>query len=329
MTALQDRLRVRVRSITYLGDFINGYEVVDPEGRDLPPFTAGAHVDLHFRDGRIRQYSLCSPPNERHRYMFAVQREDQGRGGSKAIFEKVHVGRILTISLPRNNFPLVPSARHHLFLAGGIGITPIVAMILHLEATGGAYTLHYSTRSRGRTAFIDELAPLAAAGKVHIHHDGGDPTRGARLEDILRVRPEGTCLYYCGPSGYMAAVKAASSHWPREAVHCEHFTAPPGSAASMLHDAADSDISVGFQIKLASSGAVFDIPNDKSIVSVLRENGINVATSCESGVCGTCRTRYLAGVPEHRDLILSDEEKLKHVLICCARSRTPMLVLDL
>lgn len=330
MAVSQDRLRVRVRSITYQGDFINAYEVVDLEGGELPAFTAGAHVDLYFRDGRVRQYSLASDPRERRRYVFAVQREENGRGGSKAIFDMVHVGRELSISAPRNNFPLSPDARHHLFLAGGIGITPIMSMIRHLEATGGRYTLHYSTRTRARTAFQEELSPLEAQGKVRLYHDGGDPTRGLNIAETLKGRADGTHLYYCGPSGYMAAIKAASAHWPARAVHCEYFTAPAGDLAGPVADGdADSAIGVGFQVRINSTGTVYDVPNDKSIATVLRENGIDVPTSCESGLCGTCRTRYLAGTPEHRDHILSEEEKIRDVLICCARSRTPMLVLDL
>src|SRR5258708_1320512 len=148
-----DRLLVQVRSSTYLAENINAYEVVDPGGGHLPSFGSGSHIDLYFRDGRIRQYSLCSAPSERYHYVFAVQRELNGRGGSRAIFERVHVGRILVISRPRNNFPLVANADRHLFLAGGIGITPIMSMIRELQASGGKFRLHYCTRSREKTAF--------------------------------------------------------------------------------------------------------------------------------------------------------------------------------
>ncbi len=188
------RLRVCVRSITYEGEYINAYEVVDPEGKRMPAFTAGAHVDLYFRDGRIRQYSLCNDPAERDRYVFGVQREAQGRGGSIAIFEKVHVGRILTISEPRNNFPLAESARHHLLLAGGIGVTPTMAMIHRLERVGADWTLHYCTRTPGKTAFRGRLAPLARKGRVHFHHDNGVPADGLDIAKLLKKPRAGTHL---------------------------------------------------------------------------------------------------------------------------------------
>lgn len=327
------RLLVRVRSITYEGEDINAYEVVDPEGRELPPFAPGSHIDLYFRDQRVRQYSLCGDPQERHHYVFAVQREPEGRGGSKAIFERVHVGRILTISEPRNNFPLRPEARRHLLLAGGIGVTPMMAMIHHLRRAGTEFTLHYCTRSPERTAFADQLRPLVKEGCALIHWDGGDPSRGLDIPATLREYRDGTHLYYCGPRGFMAAVAAASVHWPAGTTHCEYFTAPASETATAPGPEGPGDIDgaigVGFQVRVASTGQTFDVPNDKSIVQVLREHGIEVPTSCESGLCGTCRTRYLEGQPEHRDYILDEREKETEVLICCARSKSPLLVLDL
>lgn len=325
------RLLVRVRSITYEGESINAYEVVDPQGGELPPFTPGSHIDLYFRDQRVRQYSLCGDPSDRRRYVFAVQREPEGRGGSRAIFERVHVGRILTISEPRNNFPLRPQARRHLLLAGGIGITPMMSMIHHLRRAGAEFTLHYCARSPERTAFADQLRPLVQDGRACIHWDGGDPSRGLDLAGTLRDYREGTHLYYCGPRGFMAAVAAAAAHWPAGSTHCEYFTATAADPATEADPGGDVDgaIGVGFQVRVASSGRTFDVPNDKSIVQVLREHGIDVPTSCESGLCGTCRTRYLEGQPDHRDYILDEKEKETEVLICCARSKSPLLVLDL
>ena len=323
------RLQVRVRSITYEGEYINAYEVVDRDGKSLPAFTAGAHVDLYFRDGRIRQYSLCNDPAERDRYVFGVQREAQGRGGSIAIFEKVHVGRIITISKPRNNFPLAEAARHHLLLAGGIGMTPMMAMIHRLERFGADWTLHYCTRTPGKTAFRERLAPFARAGRVHFHHDNGVPADGLDVERLLQKPRAGTHLYYCGPAGFMAAVAKSCAHWPRGTVHFEHFSVPEAQVADGAAMPGVDRIAVGFQVKIASTGAVYDVPNDRSIVQVLREHGLEVATSCESGLCGTCRTRFLSGVPEHRDYVLDDDERQHYVMPCCARSRSPVLVLDL
>ena len=321
-----DRLRVRVRSITYQADWINAYEVVDSDNKDLPPFTAGSHIDIYFRDGRIRQYSLCNDPAERSRYMFAVQLEAHGRGGSRAIFERVHVGRVLTISCPRNNFPLHEDAEFHLLLAGGIGITPIMAMIHRLRRIGAAFQLHYCTRSPERAAFKSELTALETDGKAVFHYDGGVPAKGLNIARLLAERRLGTHLYACGPAGFIGAVRAGSVHWPKSSLHFELFASPSGESSDQQESASGGD--QAFRIRLARSGTVLDVPEDKSIVQVLREHGVDVATSCESGLCGTCRTRYLEGEPEHRDYVLDDNERREYVLICRSRSRSPLLVLD-
>jgi ferredoxin-NADP reductase/ferredoxin len=343
-----DLLSVRVLSVRYEAEDINSYELVDLHGGKLPAFTAGAHIDLHFRDGRIRQYSLCNDPRERHHYVVGILRDKAGRGGSVAIFEKVHAGRILTVSAPRNHFPLTEDADHHLLLAGGIGVTPMMAMMSQLRASNADFVLHYCTRSPERTAFRDRLAEPAYAGRVKLHHDGGDPRNGLDIVALLRQVPPRTHLYYCGPPAFMAAVRIASAHWPKGMVHFEYFkpssdlaSALPAMSAgastaaattSAMHIAGQGeadDIPVGFQVCIRSTGAVYDVPNDKSIVQVLREYGLDVTTSCESGLCGTCRTRYLEGAPEHRDFILDDDEKNQYVMICCARSKSQVLVLDL
>jgi len=325
-------LSVRVRSIVYQGDYINQYEVVDPDGGELPPFNAGDHIDLYFRDGRIRQYSLCNDPKERHRYIFAVLRDESGRGGSKAIFDLVHVGRILSISAPRSNFRLADNASRHLLLAGGIGVTPIMSMVRHLDNDGADYELHYCTRSPQQTAFQDELRELGASGRVHIHHDGGVPSRGLDIAGLLKVYQEGTHLYYCGPTGFMNAVKVASSHWPKGTVHFELFKVPEGDSPvpdTLMSDDADGVIGVGFKLQLAKSGGEYVVPADKSIIEVLRENGVEVETSCEAGLCRTCITRVLEGDPDHKDYVLDEDEQREYMLICCSRAKSPHLVLDL
>lgn len=327
------RLIARVRSITYQGEDLNEYELVDPEGRDLPPFTAGSHVDLYFRDGRVRQYSLCNPETERHRYRIVVQREMQGRGGSRAIFERVHVGRLLVISRPRNNFPLKRAPRH-LLIAGGIGITPLMSMAYSLDSANGDFVLHYCTRTPERTAFVPELQPWIRQGKAVLHHDGGDPKKGLRLGPLLVNYVPGTELYYCGPAGFMRAIAAAASHWPSDAVHSESFAPVTPNTASkaigpMSQTEIEGSISVGFQVKIASTKKIIEVPNDKTILQVLREHGLSVSSSCESGLCGTCRVRYLEGIPDHRDYILEDGEKERELLVCCSRSKSALLVLDL
>jgi vanillate O-demethylase ferredoxin subunit len=315
------RLTVRVRSIRYEAEGINAYELVHPDGAALPAFAAGAHIDVHLKKGLIRQYSLCNDPVERHRYRIAVLNEPDGRGGSRAMHREVRAGDLLTISKPRNNFPLASAARRHLLLAGGIGITPMLAMLFELRRGGVPFTLHYCTRSPARTAFLEELAPFLATGTVALHHDGGDPRNGLDLAETLKAYEPGTHLYYCGPPGFMAAVKVASAHWPKGSVHREYFT-PSDDTTRRSGGAA-------FKVKLVSSGAIFDVPADQTIVEVLRRNGVEIETSCEDGYCGTCMTRYLEGEPEHRDTVLDEEDRREYALICCARSKTPLLVLDL
>jgi vanillate O-demethylase ferredoxin subunit len=328
-----ERLIVRVRSITYQGEDLNEYELVDPEGAELPPFTAGSHIDLYFRDGRVRQYSLCNAESERHRYKIVVQREHQGRGGSKAIFERVHVGRRLVISKPRSSFSIFRAARRHILVAGGIGITPLISMALTLDAENQDFVLHYCSRSPARTALASELQSLVSRQKAHIHHDGGDPTKGLNLKALLDYHEPGSHLYFCGPTGFMRAVAAAAAHWPSGALHSESFNPlqhPTTSTAGIVSQSElDASISVGFQVKIASTGKLIEVPNDKSILQVLREHGIGVPSSCESGLCGTCRVAYLEGVPDHRDYILEDEQREKELLVCCSRSKTRLLVLDL
>jgi ferredoxin-NADP reductase len=216
---------LRVRSITYLAERINGYELIDPGGSDLPPFEAGAHISVRVGCELVRDYSLWNDPAERARYCIAVLRELDGRG-SREWHEKARVGDIVEVAPPRNNFPLAAEAAHHLLIAGGIGITPIMAMITVLRRQQADFRLHYCTRSPEETAFLDELAIPAAQGRVQFHHDGGDPAKGLDITATLREYRPGTHLYYCGPAGMMTTAETASRHWPAGTVHCEYFAGP-------------------------------------------------------------------------------------------------------
>ena len=315
-------MMLRVRSIIYLAEGINGYELVDPRGRDLPRFAAGAHVAVRHGEAAARDYSLWNDPAERRRYCIAVLREAHGQG-SRHWHEEVRVGDLVETSMPRNNFPLTDAAERYLLLAGGIGITPIMAMIAELRRRRAEYLLHYCTRSPEATAFRDELDLLAAQGRVRFHHDNGDPARGLDIAAVLRDAQPGTHLYYCGPAGMMRAAAAASADWPEGAVHCEYFTGPAASPPVPLGD------DHGFRVRLAKSGREYDIPAGETIIDVLRRHDIAVRTSCELGYCGSCLTRYVGGEPDHRDQILSDADRRHYVLICCSRSKTPVLELDL
>lgn len=312
---------LRVNTITNETDSIKTFELVDPEGLDLPVFSAGSHVDVTLPDGQLRQYSLCNSPAERQRYLLGVLRETSGRGGSRQMHDRLVAGDLLQVSMPRNNFPLDESASRHLLIAGGIGVTPLMAMVHRLQVLNADFALHYCTRDAAQTAFCGLLAADDVAPHVRFHHDGGVPGRGLDVAALLSNVAPGTHVYCCGPAGLMAAVKAASAHWPTSQVHFEHFSAPVASAAASG--------STAFEVEIASTGAVYPVPPDRSILSVLLDQGVLVDSSCEAGVCGTCTTRYLSGQPDHRDFVLSEAEQREHVMVCVSRSRSPRLKLDL
>jgi ferredoxin-NADP reductase len=315
-------LQLRVTSVTAETDDIRTIELVAPSGGPLPVFTAGAHIDWHLGHGLIRQYSLCNDPRETHRYEVAILKEKASRGGSVAA-HALRAGDVVEVSAPRNNFALADDAAFHLLLAGGIGVTPMMAMLAELQARNADFLLHYCSRSPQQTAFRDRLKPLAAQGKVIFHYDGGNPARGLDLRATLSAFAPGHHAYVCGPSGFLSAAKAAAAAWPEHAVHFEHFSAAPISEEDAVWDQKP------FQVKVKSTGKIVDVAAGQSIVSALRDAGIAVDTSCEDGFCGTCLTRYLAGEPVHRDAVLGESEKKSFVMICRARSRSPILVLDL
>jgi vanillate O-demethylase ferredoxin subunit len=294
------------------------------DGGPLPAFAAGSHIDLHLPGGLVRQYSLCNPPSETHRYRIGVLRDAAGRGGSRAVHDGLHEGDTLTISAPRNHFALARDAAHHLLLAGGIGITPVLCMAERLAVAGEAFSMHYCTRSRERTAFAGRIASSGFASAVTMHHDDGPEAQKFDLAGTLDRAPAGSHLYVCGPRGFMDAVldAARARGWPEERLHYEFFgaaVAPPSS-----DDGA-------FQVRIASSGAVVDVPAGTTVARALAACGIEVLTSCEQGVCGTCLTRVLEGEPDHRDSYLTPEEQAANdqFLPCCSRSRSPVMVLDL
>src|ERR1700686_2803698 len=226
-------MQLRVRSITYLAEDINGYELVDPNGRDLPRFSAGAHVGVRLGEPGWRDYSFWNDPAERRRYSIAVLREKLGEG-SRHLHDQIRVGDIVEVTLPRNHFPLAEGAERHLFLAGGIGITPIMAMLAELKRRRAEFRLYYCTRAPEKTAFREELDLLAAMGRAVFHYDGGDPAKALDIAALLREPQPGTHLYYCGPAGMRAAAAAASAHWPPGTVHCEYFSGPAAAPPARL-----------------------------------------------------------------------------------------------
>ncbi len=299
---------------------ICSYELARADGAPLPAFSAGSHIDVHLPGGLVRQYSLCNDDQETHRYRIAVLRDAASRGGSAAMHEKVQAGDTLTISAPRNHFPLVPSP-FTLLLAGGIGITPLLCMAQRLAATGRDFRLHYCTRSLSRTAFKDSVAAFGERARLHL--DDGDAARKLDLPAALTAAPAGTHLYVCGPAGFIDFVvsTAKAAGWPADRIHLEYFGAAPQDNAG----------DQAFQVRIASTGQTYTVPADKTVVTALQEQGVEVLVSCEQGVCGTCLTRVLEGECEHRDMYLTDEEKARHdqFLPCCSRARSPLLVLHL
>ena len=316
-------LSVRVARKSIEAEGICSLELVSADGAPLPAFSAGSHVDVQLPGGLTRQYSLCNDPTETHRYLIAVLRDPASRGGSQAMHDAVKEGDALTISTPKNHFALAHEAGSHLLLAGGIGITPLLCMAERLSNVGAAFEMHYCTRSRPRTAFVERIARSAFASRVQFHHDDGAPEQRLDIAALLAERAAGRHLYVCGPKGFMDAVLGAAraQGWPESQLHYEFF------AAEVAPVAGDAP----FEVQLASSGRIVVVPADRSIVQALAEAGVTVATSCEQGVCGTCLTRVIEGELEHRDLYLTPEEQAAghQFLPCCSRSRSARLVLDL
>ncbi|MFM0221888.1 PDR/VanB family oxidoreductase [Paraburkholderia dipogonis] len=321
-------LSVLVRQIRYEGRNILSYELVDPDGAELPPFEAGAHIDVHLGDGLVRQYSLCNAPDERGRYVIAVLRDERGRGGSRAMHERLRVSERVRISRPRNHFMLDGRANRVLLLAGGIGVTPLKSMAHRLARNGAWFALHFCARERGAAPFGEELEAMLDAGQLHWHFDGGDPSKGLDVRRLLdEEAPKGTHVYYCGPAGFMQACAEATAQWPRERVHCEHFSAPVVREAAEPGERRDPGGS--FEVEIASTGQRLTVPPNQSIADVLREAHLPIQTSCESGLCGTCKTRYLDGEVDHRDCILGADEQREFLTACVSRATSERLVLDL
>lgn len=315
-------LMVRVARRADEADGICSFELVPDDGASLPPFTAGAHLDVCIAPGLIRQYSLCNDPAESGRYRIAVLREPASRGGSSGMHERVQVGDRLKVSPPKNHFPLAP-APHSLLLAGGIGVTPILAMARKLHATGEAFEMHYCGRNASRMAFLDELAQSAFATKVQVHVDDGPIEQKFDARSVLTGMSEDAHLYVCGPAGFMDHVLATARElgWPDVRLHREYF------AGAVIANEADA----AFDVRVARTGQVIHVPASKRVIDVLADHGIDVPVSCESGVCGTCLTKVLEGQPDHRDTFLTDSERLANNQFtpCCSRSKSPLLVLDL
>lgn len=313
-------LRLKVNAVTELARGIKGFELVHRGGAPLPSFTPGSHIRVRAPNGMLRKYSLCNDPADETRYCIAVKREADGRGGSRSLCDDLHAGDNVDSSLPDNAFALDAGAKSYLFIAGGIGITPILSMIRSFgELPPAPWKLVYLSRHRDATAFLDELGARELRDRVTIHHSEGDPKRGFDLWPLLEQLRPGLHIYCCGSQRLMSAVKDMTGHWSSRQVHFESF----------VEGGQPQPDDQPFRVRLASMGKEFDVPVGETILQVLHRNGIKAASSCESGTCGTCRTRLLEGVADHRDMVLLPEEMDTQIMTCVSRAKSDLLVIDL
>jgi ferredoxin-NADP reductase len=308
---------LRLDAIRYVAQQTLSFEFAAPDGSPLPPATPGAHIGLHLPNGIMRQYSLIHTAESMSSYEIAVKLDAKGRGGSRFMHESLRVGTQLPVEPPRNNFPLADEAGQSVFIAGGIGITPILAMIERLAEVHRSFTLHYAVRARDELCYLS-LLQRSCRPQLHV-----DAEHGGRVMDIAAIAaqaPPDAHLYCCGPGPMLAAFEASTRGRPEANIHLEYFT--PREAAS-------TDGS--YTVVLGRSGREFPVRAGQRLLHVLREAGIEISTSCEEGVCASCETRILEGIPDHRDSILSPQERAsgRTMMVCVSGSRSPRLVLDL
>jgi ferredoxin-NADP reductase len=298
-----------------VADDVVALTLVHPDGEDLPPWTPGAHIDLILGDDVVRQYSLCGSPAEPGRWRVAVLKTPDSRGGSKAV-HALDAGTRVRVRGPRNHFPFV-AAQRYLFVAGGIGITPLLPMIAEAAAAGADWRLVYGGRSRGSMAFVDELARYGDRVVLIPQDEVGFPD----LDALLGTPQPDTLVYTCGPTGLLDAMEERCSRWPSGSLHLERFAAK----------ATDESGNTEFELVLQSSGLTLTVPADKSVFEVCKEAGVSVVGSCLEGVCGTCETEVVDGDVDHRDSVLNEAEQAsnEYMMICVSRCRGARLTLDL
>lgn len=313
-----------VHTLRHEADGVLGIELRPLDGQLLPPFSAGAHVDIHLPGGLQRSYSLVNDPAERHRYVLAVLREPSSRGGSRAVHDQLRIGMPLNLSEPRNNFLLNEDASHTVLVSGGIGITPLLCMARRLRTLGRSFEVIFCARSRRVAAFIDEVAALGVPVHWHFDEETGAPPD---LRALLSARPgdgaQSTHYYACGPALMLDSFVAVCSDLGYVHAHIERFTA----AEPVEHIGSDR----GFRVELRRSGHSFEVAPGQSILNILLDAGVQTSFSCQDGFCGSCETRVLEGEPEHRDSVLSEAERAagKTMMICVSGCRSGKLVLDL
>jgi ferredoxin-NADP reductase len=293
--------------------------LVEPNGADLQEWTAGAHVDLLLTPSLVRQYSLCGSTSNRSEWVVGVLLDPDSRGGSQFVHEEVREGSTVRVRGPRNHFPLVSSPRYQ-FIAGGIGITPMLPMIEAAEARGADWRLLYGGRERASMAFVDQLGQYGDRGTVWPQDEQGM----LDLDSLLSEPRDDTLVYCCGPEGLLGAVEESCQPWPEDSLHIERFSAKPVEEPP-------ADALETFEVECQRSGVTVTVPADRSIYEVVEEQGVDVLGSCMEGVCGTCECDVIEGEPDHRDSVLSDAERARGdvIMTCVSRSRSERLVLDI
>jgi len=311
---------LRLVAIRRIAQDINLFEFRDDTGAALPEYAPGAHIDVHLPNGLMRQYSLAVPCDDKKSFVVGVKLDAASRGGSRYMHEQLRVGSIIKIAGPRNNFPLHEEAAESVLFAGGIGITPIHAMATHLSRTGAPWKLHYAVRKRSEAAFAEELLSLKG-GTVNLHID---EERGGKFMDVgaLIAAEKGAPHFYCcGPGPMMESYLAATAALPRERVHYEYFGAIPQTDAPRG----------GYWVELKQSGMRFKVPVGQTVIQAMRAEGLDPMVSCEQGHCGSCEARVISGCIEHRDVILTPEERASNtvMMLCVSHCTSETLVLDL
>ncbi len=315
-------LELRVDRIHDPAPRIRAFEFVAIDGRRLPPFTAGSHIDVELGNGEERSYSLLNNEGDTDRYAVAVLREAAGRGGSAWMHDVLREGDVLRASEPSNNFRLSEAGDHHVLIAGGIGVTPMLSMAARLQELGRDYVIHYCAREPAAAAFAAELASRHG-DRLHLHYDGGDPARGLDVAALLKTRPTAAHVYVCGPAGLIRATREAGREWPAGTVHYELFK---GTDA----DVATGATNLPFEIVLRKTGRTLTVPAEFSILDVLKTNGFRIKSLCREGVCGTCRVGVVSGAVDHRDDCLDDDDRGEAMQVCVSRAQPGQtLVLDL
>jgi ferredoxin-NADP reductase len=321
MTA-QHHLNVRVHGVRYEAEDARSFELRALDGGELPPFTAGAHLDIEIPEGLQRSYSLTNPQAERDRYVITINRDVASRGGSRYMCETVRPGDVLQITAPTNSFPLDEGPRLTVLIGGGIGITPLWCMIQRLEQLEKPWRLYYAVRTRAKAAFLTELERLErrVSGRLTLNFDHEPGGRMLDIAAIVQAQPPGAHLYCCGPTGMLKAFETATHSRPYDTIHLEYFA----------NDIAPAQQG-GFEVVLARSGKTITIAPGRTILEAVLALGMNVPRSCTQGVCGTCETAVIEGIPDHRDTVLSARERAsnKKMMICCSGCLSERLVLDL